>query len=454
MLKNNILWLRNYRFVMIPVITLFVSACVATESQRVTRSVSKSTVDAELKVAGVVRNQAGRVVEGAVLQVFSAGNRVTSDSRGGFEARWRRSMVHTEQEPYLMAWHIKRNLTATIIIDESGDDIEVTLKPGIVLTGQVTNNSGKPIPNAEVFAVVRLGRWSSIVGDTVKADTKGRFAVNSLPQWHELQVYAGADGYGRSNVVVPEHTATGEPQDVGILKLNPANLSVSGKVIDANDQPVVNATIRVEGKGQPKIRNIRPDKEGRFLIQGVCEGPLELYVSTLTKPRMYARLESHGGATDAMVILEPLDVSERSSSAKQDPILGKNLPDIKELGIDLKVIKAKNVSILICFFDMQQRPSRNCIMQLSKRAQELAAKDVVVVAIQASIIDKSTLDEWMKENNIPFPIGMIQGDEETARFAWGIRSLPWLILTDKSHLVISNGFSLSELGSKIEASQK
>ena len=40
-----------------------------------------------------------------------------------------------------------------------------------------------------------------------------------------------------------------------------------------------------------------------------------------------------------------------------------------------------NKMILVCFFDTQQRPSRNCILELSKEAQELKAKDAVVVVI-------------------------------------------------------------------------
>jgi len=429
---------------------LFGTAHIAKSSEKVAGPVSASTADAGLKVVGVVQDQEGKVVEGAVLQVFSSGDRVTSDSQGRFEARWRRSMVHTEQEPYLMAWHIKRNLTAAIIINESRDEIEVTLKPGVVLTGQVTNSSGKPIQNAGVFAVVRLGRWSSIVGDTVKTNESGRFVVCALPQWHELQVYAGADGYGRSSVVVPAHTTSGERQDVGKLKLNPANLSVSGKVVDVNDRPVVDATIRVEGKGQPKIGNIRPDKEGKFRIQGVCEGPLELYANTLTQPRLYARLESHGGDTDAKVILEPLRAPDRSGPTEPAPMLAKSLPDLKQLGIDSEAIKAKGGQLLICFFDMNQRPSRNCITQLAKQAEQLKQKGITIVAVQASKVDENALNEWVKENSVAFPVGMIQGDEQQTRSTWGVKSLPWLILTDREHIVRAEGFSLQRIEEKLE----
>ncbi len=46
---------------------------------------------------------------------------------------------------------------------------------------------------------------------------------------------------------------------------------------------------------------------------------------------------------------------------------------------------------------------------------------------------------------------MVQADEEKIRFAWGVRSLPWLILTDKNHIVQAEGFNINELNDKIKA---
>lgn len=56
----------------------------------------------------------------------------------------------------------------------------------------------------------------------------------------------------------------------------------------------------------------------------------------------------------------------------------------------------------------------------------------------------------MGKDKIPFPVGMIEGDSERIRFAWGVQSLPWLILTDQEHIVREEGFMLSELDAKIK----
>jgi hypothetical protein len=129
--------------------------------------------------------------------------------------------------------------------------------------------------------------------------------------------------------------------------------------------------------------------------------------------------------------------------------VGKLLPQFEGIKLNLPAEQAESTAILLCFFDMNQRPSRNCMLQLSTRAKELMAKDVVVAAVQASNVDEDTLNEWIKKNNIPFHVGMIQGDEEKTCFTWGVRSLPWLILTDKEHIVCAEGFSLAELDEKL-----
>jgi hypothetical protein len=133
--------------------------------------------------------------------------------------------------------------------------------------------------------------------------------------------------------------------------------------------------------------------------------------------------------------------------------MGNPLPDIKDLKIELSLDDANNKGLLVCFFDIQQRPSRNCLKQLSEKAGELKEKDIVVVAIQASRLDEKTLDDWIKQNNILFPVGMIRADEEKTRIAWGVRSLSWLILTDKQHIVRAEGFALEELDEKIKNSK-
>ncbi|MHC4645318.1 MAG: peroxiredoxin family protein [Planctomycetota bacterium] len=128
------------------------------------------------------------------------------------------------------------------------------------------------------------------------------------------------------------------------------------------------------------------------------------------------------------------------------------LPDLGNIKINFSLPEAKGKRILLCLFDINQRPSRHTVRELAKRLEQLKEKGVAVVWVQAAKLDQQKLNEWVKKNNIPVPVGMIIENEEQTRFNWGVRSLPWLILTDRQHMVIAEGFGLNELDRKIESS--
>jgi len=134
-------------------------------------------------------------------------------------------------------------------------------------------------------------------------------------------------------------------------------------------------------------------------------------------------------------------------------LLGKPLPDFENIKIDFNPEQAKDRMLLVCFWDMNQRPSRNCMLQLGKKAQELKKQGVAVIAVHASKIEQEKLDEWVRNNEIESPVGSIADQEKKVRFNWGVNSLPWLILTDGDHIVRAEGFGLDELEIKIRETQ-
>jgi L-ascorbate metabolism protein UlaG (beta-lactamase superfamily) len=136
-------------------------------------------------------------------------------------------------------------------------------------------------------------------------------------------------------------------------------------------------------------------------------------------------------------------------AAIQTPILiGKPLPELGEMGIELPAGASERM-ILVCLWDMQQRPSRNYVKELAKKAGELAEEDVVVACVQVADVDDKVVNEWVKENKIPFAIGRSTPEMGKSTFDWGVKSMPWLILTDRRHIVIKEGFSLSDLNEQI-----
>jgi len=132
----------------------------------------------------------------------------------------------------------------------------------------------------------------------------------------------------------------------------------------------------------------------------------------------------------------------------------KSLPDMKQFAVLQDPNQAKDKMILVCFFDMNQRPSRNCMQQLSLKAKELEAKGVFVVAVHASKVDDNKLRLWVQKYRISSPVGMIKADTKKTRIAWGVNSLPELILTDSKHIVRAEGFAINELDMKLDEIKK
>jgi hypothetical protein len=90
-------------------------------------------------------------------------------------------------------------------------------------------------------------------------------------------------------------------------------------------------------------------------------------------------------------------------------------------------------------------------MQLAKQAQKLRQNDMIVFTVQTSKVDENILSQWAKKNDIPFPVEMVRGDEQQIRSTWGVKALPWLILTDRQHKVVDSGFAFNGLDDKINA---
>jgi hypothetical protein len=128
---------------------------------------------------------------------------------------------------------------------------------------------------------------------------------------------------------------------------------------------------------------------------------------------------------------------------------GKTLPEFANIDTSFTCEQAKNRRVLICFWDMQQRPSRYYVNRLAERAHDFEDKGIDVVCVHASDINENALSDWLKKYNVPFATGMVRGDEKKTRSSWGVQALPWLILTDSQHVIYAEGFSVSELDEKI-----
>ena len=130
-------------------------------------------------------------------------------------------------------------------------------------------------------------------------------------------------------------------------------------------------------------------------------------------------------------------------------LLGKALTRFTEVRLDPDVIK--NKKLLVCFWNMDNSESINCIKSLNKRAEALFdTKDLFMVFMHAGSLLDETFQSWLRENEIVPPAGYHHLNLDGLRYSWGVKSLPWLILTDKNHIVTSEGFGIADLNEKID----
>ncbi len=134
---------------------------------------------------------------------------------------------------------------------------------------------------------------------------------------------------------------------------------------------------------------------------------------------------------------------------QQPSNIEKPLPGLEGIEIEFDAEQAKGKILLVCFWDMEQRPSRNLIREMAKRDKELENKGVLVLLVHTSDVKAEELKEWIKENKIPFTSGRITSNAKKVLYHWGVRAQPWLILTDENAVIRAGGFELEQLDEKL-----
>ena len=396
-------------------------------------------------VSGLVLDETGRPVSGALVEANPDGEQALTNHAGRFEV----GLDPRTPCERLTARHMELNLATIVEVKNYSGPIQITLKPGLSITGQVTDPNGVGIPAARLALSLRIPGWLTQFGPEIITDSQGRYEMWAVPpvqEGFEYRISVNSSGHGIKKY--ERISITGEPGTEVKMKpliLQPADQSISGVVVDAEGKPAARVPVFLHpAKGQPS-RTTATDDNGRFSIKRVCKGPLGLQANFDSAPGGSGSVKTESFEQNIKIILGQIKVYQPYIS-----LVGKPLPEIEDLKIAPSPTDADNRMILVCFWDMQQRPSRHCLRQLSTRAQELKTKDISIVAVQVSMVDEEGLEEWMSQNSIAFPVGMIQGDVEKSRIAWGVRSLPWLILTDKEHIVRAEGFALEELSERIK----
>ncbi|MBN1359253.1 MAG: carboxypeptidase regulatory-like domain-containing protein [Sedimentisphaerales bacterium] len=330
-------------------------------------------------------------------------------------------------------------------------DYVFQLSPDVAtLSGVVMDASpGEPVADAHLS----LKRINGSARD-VTTDGKGAFRIEDLePGEYAPCLENPTDGSDTSQVCVPEIIAAKAGETIQATIQVREGVVLKGRLVDAATQrpPTGERTYldaRLESGHTVASSRIAADGSWELLL---APGDYRLYyvqfvgqVGRFMASQRPLSVAVEDKAYDEMV-LEVGD--EQSLSLQPASLVGKVLPPLAGLTTSALEFDAAGRMILVCFFDVQQRPSRNAVLDLTGRAERFGGQGVVVVAVQAAPIEQQELGRWVEENGIAFAVA--RTTEQWAPLAWGVRSLPWLILTDRNHVVQAEGSSLDELDAKI-----
>ena len=129
-------------------------------------------------------------------------------------------------------------------------------------------------------------------------------------------------------------------------------------------------------------------------------------------------------------------------------LVGRTMPSFSEtLGIERQT---QGRRVLVCFLDLSTSASRIAIKHIAKQTEELRKENVIVVGVQALPINDKVLAlmKWQIDN--AFPIKELGNRAEEICFQWGVRELPWLVVSDRAGVVQAEGFSYKDIDREVK----
>jgi len=278
--------------------------------------------DPSPRIRGLVRDPAGAPAPG-VLVSFHPGHypganpyaEVQSDEGGRYDLILEKSPyvgfrggIHPTN--FILARSLQRKLAAMVEFVQIPTTLDLSLQPGITLSGSLKDTAGAPISNATVQAsVLAAGSVVAVQERPNQVDAQGAFSIPALPQGREyafLSTGIAARGYGSSSGhVTAEFTITSHYEFPPFV-LKRAGLMLAGYVLDLDGKPVTGATISCGGEGQPPFTRTQSDSKGHFEFNNVIEGPVLVSTSHVVTVRggsrsVFDRVQANGGDTNVVL---------------------------------------------------------------------------------------------------------------------------------------------------------
>jgi protocatechuate 3,4-dioxygenase beta subunit len=212
-------------------------------------------------VKGTALDQHGKVVEGA--EILASGMPVgTTSGDGSFEIE-----LPPQQQSIEL---IHSGGVAIASTDSPSLDLEVTIKPGLILRGRVAHENGTGIPFARVFLTLE----GFTVTREVVTRADGRFEMTQLPAG---QYYSRATISGPYRPFVSASLDLGNVTTVEHDLIVEASVVHTGQVVDSRGRPVSGAAV-YPGVGARSCLNVVGIPYSGYHLLTDCNGRFEIAV--------------------------------------------------------------------------------------------------------------------------------------------------------------------------------
>ena len=407
-----------------------------------------------VKITGTVVDPKGKPARNALVTLFpfSQTQRHTDDN-GHFTLTQFGFGGTQPNQRTVVARDFARNLAAAVDLEDPTAKVNLKLGPALTLVGRATDSSGHALTNAQAQVILRTDRMGSFLGSAVPADVEGNFEIKALPLGRTYSVVVTAKGFGQDQrEVEPPEDGSGR-LELGPFELLVADQRIAGVVLDTAERPVVSAFVNTGGEKQPNL-HVQTDGKGRFAFAQVCAGTLRLFANDPNGLGLFGQATVEAGDTNITLQLAPprMGGGGRRPAFQPVSLKGKPLPGLAPFGLS-PADAPMDQPVLAVLVDTKRSSSR-LLRSLGDQAEALKQQGVAVVVLQTSPLSGDAFDAWKQQADLPFPTGFARNNVEQTRAAWGAGSLPWLILADRTHQVIDEGFVLEELEAKLPAVTK
>jgi len=311
--KNNILTIIAILLISSPVYVLGGS----TSSRRTTGQAFQVPQEPPVRIiTGTVKDEQGQPVKDTLIisTIPAMDEKIITNSEGIFSLRlplmqgttsWSPSPIQTST--YIIARQKEKNLAAVIKFNDQTNDYEIKLSQATIISGKIIDINGTGIPKVETSLGYRMtDRGIMVFPEPTKIDANGVFEMRAVPQGFKYIVSASAKGYGQRNVEIDLRPDPNEAIELQPIILEIANLTISGVVVDQQDQPISGARISASGNNsQPADQETRTNAKGEFKIEGICQGELFLEISKDGPQPLVSRARVKGGDKDIKIIVPP-----------------------------------------------------------------------------------------------------------------------------------------------------